>query len=111
MANPSKQKGTAAESAVRDCLRASGWPRAERLPLSGACDRGDITGIDPGVVIEVKDCKAMDLGGWMREVEVEIANAGADLGAVWHKRRGRTDPAHWFVTKSGGDFMQLLRHY
>lgn len=111
MSNPSKQKGTAAESAVRDYLRASGWVNAERLPLSGSKDRGDITGIDPGVVIEVKACKAMDLGGWMREVEVEIANAGADLGVVWHKRRGTTNPDQWFVTMTGGDFVQLLRHF
>ena len=111
MANPSKAKGTSAEVAVRDYLRASGWTNAERLPTEGAKDRGDITGIDPALVIEVKACKAMDLGGWMREVDAEVINARADLGVIWHKRRGTTNPADWFVTMTGDDFVQLLRHY
>lgn len=111
MANRSKQKGTAAESAVRDYLRASGWIYAERLPLSGSKDRGDITGVDPGLVIEVKACNAMDLGGWLRELDAEVVNANADLGVVWHKRRGKSSPADWFVTMTGDDFVQLLRHF
>lgn len=109
MVNRSKAKGTSAEVAIRDYLRASGWPYAERLPTEGAKDRGDITGIDPGVVIESKSCNAMDLGGWMRELDAEVVNAKADIGVIWHKKRGTTNPGDWYVTMSGDDFVQLLR--
>lgn len=111
MSNPSKQKGTAAEVAVRDYLRANGYLHAERLPTEGAKDRGDLTGIDPRLVIEIKACKAMDLGGWINEVDREVVNAEADLGVVWHKRRGKTNPSQWFVTMNGADFVQLLNAY
>ena len=109
MANPSKAKGSAAEVAVRDCLRANGYPMAERLPTEGAKDRGDITGVDPKLVIEVKACKAMDLAGWAAEVEAEKANAKAEIGVTWHKRRMKSQPEDWFVTMSGADFLKLLQ--
>lgn len=111
MANPSKVKGTAAEVAVRDYLRANGYLHAERLALGGNLDRGDLTGIDPRVVIEVKACKALDLAGWVNETDVEVVNAQADIGVVWHKRRGKTNPSQWFVTMNGADFVQLLNAY
>lgn len=109
--NRSKAKGTAAEVAVRDYLRANGWLHCERLAQGGNLDRGDLTGIDPGVVIEVKSCKTMDLAGWMREVDAETINAEADVGVVWHKKRGTTNPAEWYVSMTGADFVQLLRHF
>jgi hypothetical protein len=111
VANPSKRKGTDAEVAVRDYLRANGWLHCERLALGGSLDRGDLTGIDPRLVVEVKACKAMDLGGWINEVDVEVVNAKADLGVVWHKRRGKANPSQWFVTMNGADFVQLLHAY
>ena len=103
-----KKKGTAAESAVVTYLRAMGFIQAERRTLNGAHDRGDITGI-PGVVIEVKNCARQELGSWVAEAELERDNDRASLGAVWHKRRGKGDPADWFVTMSGAQFTDLLR--
>lgn len=111
MSNPSKRKGTSAEVEVRDYLRANGYLHCERLALGGSKDRGDITGVDPRVVIEVKNCTALDLGGWMREVDAEVINASADVGVVWHKRRGKGNPAEWFVTMTGADFVRLLNEY
>ena len=108
MANPSKQKGTAAETSVARFLNDHGWPAAERRTLSGAKDKGDIAGLR-SVVIEVKDCKTMTLGPWLKEAVAEMFNAKADIAAVWHKRRGTTNPAEWFVTMTGGDFVQLLK--
>ncbi len=60
----SKQKGTAAETAVVKYLKANGFPKAERRALQGSLDKGDISGIDD-VVLEVKDHKKMRgvLGG------------------------------------------------
>jgi hypothetical protein len=104
----SKRKGTAAESAVVDFLRTSGFSQAERRTLNGAKDRGDIAGI-PGVVIEVKNCARQELPAWVVEAEVERDNDHASLGVVWHKRRGKGRPADWFVTMSGLQFVALLR--
>lgn len=108
MSNRSKRKGTDAEVVVRDYLRAGGFVHAERLPSEGAKDRGDIAGIDPRVVIEIKNCEHLDLGGWMREVAKETANAEADIGVVWHKRRGKATADEWYVTMTGETFLQLL---
>lgn len=104
----SKRKGTAAETAVVTYLRTAGFVQVERRTLNGAKDRGDIAGI-PGVVIEVKNCARQELAGWVAEAELERDNDHASLGVVWHKRRGRTDPADWFVTMSGDQFAKLLR--
>lgn len=104
----SKQKGTSAETAVVRYLQANGFPHVERRALAGVNDKGDIAGV-PGVVIEVKNCSRMDLSGWVREAETERDNAHAAVGVVWHKRRGKADPAHWFVTLTGSQFVELLR--
>jgi hypothetical protein len=104
----SKAKGTAAETAVVRFLRAAGFTQAERRTLSGAQDRGDIAGV-PGVVIEVKNCARQELPAWVEEAELERENDRAFLGAVFHKRRGTTDPGRWFVTMSGDQFAALLR--
>lgn len=106
--NRSKAKGTSAETAVVRFLRAIGFAQAERRTLNGILDRGDITGI-PGVVIEVKNCARQELAAWVAEAERERDNDRASLGVVWHKRRGKTDPADWFVTMSGSQFAALLR--
>ncbi len=104
----SKAKGTAAETAVVRFLRAFGFTQAERRTLGGTQDRGDIAGV-PGVVIEVKNCARQELPAWVAEAERERDNDQADLGVVWHKRRGKSDPAEWFVTMSGWQFAALLR--
>lgn len=104
----SKQKGTAAETAVVRYLQAHGFPYAERRTLAGVNDRGDIAGL-PGVVLEVKNCKRTELAGWLDELEVEMSNAGAYIGACIHKRRGTTDPGKWFATLPFSVLVDLLR--
>lgn len=106
-----KAKGTAAEVAVRDFLREVGYPMAERLPTEGSKDRGDITGIDPGLVIEVKSLKEITLGSIIEEVAAEKVNAGADVGVAWIKRRMKGNPADWYVVMTGLDFVKLLHEW
>jgi hypothetical protein len=103
----SKAKGTAFETAVVNCLRNWGFVAAERRALHGANDKGDITGL-PGVVIEVKNQRAMDLAGWVREAEREGEAAHADLAVVWHKRRGKASAEDAYVTMNGASFLALL---
>ncbi len=104
----SKQKGTAAETAVVKYLKANGFPKAERRALQGNLDKGDISGIDD-VVFEVKDHKKMELAGWVKELEVEVDNADAVTGAVIHKRKGTTDVGEWYATMPVYMFLSLIR--
>jgi predicted lipoprotein len=85
----SRQKGTIWESQVVDYLKDHGFPYAERRALAGVNDKGDLTGI-PGLMIECKAEKAIDLAGYMVEVKLQTANAGAHLGFAVVKRRNRS---------------------
>ena len=87
MTNPSKQKGSAWERAVADYLAGHGFPTADRAPLRGGADRGDIAGVP--FVVECKAERAINLAGYMDEVKVETANAGAPFGVAFVKRHNR----------------------
>jgi len=110
MSNPSKQKGTSAETAVVKYLKENGFPKAERRALQGNLDKGDISGVED-VVFEVKDHKKMDLAGWVKELEVEVENAFAVTGAVIHKKRGTLDVGEWYATMPVYMFLDLIREY
>lgn len=104
-----KAKGTREESRVVAFLRERGWAHADRVPLSGARDRGDVT-IGPGSpVIEVKNQARHSLGEWLDEAEEEASNAGAPFGVVWFHRRGKASPAQGYVLMSGESFAALLK--
>lgn len=106
--NPSKIKGTAAESAVVSYLQEKGWKNAERRALQGVLDRGDISGVE-GVCFEVKNQKTQDLSGWVAELVVEIINAKAETGAVIHKKRGKTNVGDWYATMPVSLYVELLK--
>lgn len=107
MTSPSKRKGSSAELAVAKWLVKLGWTGAERSRAGWADDRGDILGL-PGVCIEVKNEKRIDLPGYLRELEVEMKNAKAWAGAVIVKRRGSTDPADWYAVMPAQKWAELL---
>jgi hypothetical protein len=108
--NPSKRKGTAAETAVVEYLRGHGFAHAERRALHGSLDQGDVTGI-PGICVEVKNCATYDLPGWMRETEAERWAAGADVGALVVKPRGvgATRVGEWWAVLTLDQLAYLLR--
>lgn len=83
----SKQKGTAAETAVVNALQRLGWPHAERRALAGNLDKGDISGV-PGVCFEVKDAKTWQASAWLQEALDERVNAKADHGILVIKLPG-----------------------
>ena len=110
MTSPQKRKGSAAELAVAKWLRKLGWIHAERSRAGFTDDRGDIDGM-PGVCIEVKNEKKIDLPGYLRELEVEIANAQAWTGTVIVKRRGSMNVDDWYAVmpaKIWGELMVML---
>lgn len=105
----SRRTGTAWESTVVGYLRGRGWTYAERRALSGHADRGDVAGV-PGVVIEAKATKRVELAAFLDQAAVEAGHDGADLGVVWLKRRGRASAGDGFVVMDGHTFTRLLTH-
>lgn len=103
-----KAKGTRFESAVAEFLRGVGFPHAERRALNGSKDRGDITGV-LDAVIEVKNQERHSLAEWLDEALIERDNAGASIGAVWFKRRGKGSAGDGYVLLDGSTFARLLR--
>lgn len=109
MVNRNKAKGTSHESNIVFYLKEKHWPFADRLTLSGANDRGDIRlGDGIPVVIEAKNEKSIDFAGYIKEVEAEVKNAGAEIGFAWIKRRGTTDPGQYYVLMTGDTVVKLL---
>jgi hypothetical protein len=82
MSNPNKRKGTSWESSIVDTLRANGW--------------SDL------------NARAIVLGAWLDEANVERDNDHADLGVVWFKRRGKVDAGAGYVLMDGRTFARLL---
>ena len=110
MTSPQKRKGSAAELAVAKWLRKLGWIHAERSRAGWQDDRGDIDGM-PGVCIEVKAEKKIDIPGYLRELELEMENAKAWTGTVIIKRRGSTNVDNWYAVipaKIWGELMLML---
>lgn len=106
-----KAAGTRFERAVADVLALFVDDRIDRRVKTGAKDRGDIAGLrhmGGRVVIECKDVTATNLGGWVREAEVERGNDDAIAGLVVHKRRGHGDPLDQYVTTTVRDLIALL---
>lgn len=116
MSNPAKAKGTAAETAIVRWARDHGFPGADRQPLRGSLDAGDLT-LCPGVIVESKVRQAAGTGqpgeqllsGWLREVDVETRNARADFGLLVVKRSGTTDVGRWWCYMRLGHFLRLTR--
>lgn len=87
-----KRAGARMEQAVADYLAwALDDPRIERRHLTGAKDRGDITGImhdGERVCIEVKDTSKLALSEHMAEAMEEAMNDDATFWALVQKRKG-----------------------
>ena len=103
----SKAKGTAFERLIADHLK-TWWPYADRAPLTGNKDRGDISGI-PGLVWELKNAKTLRLSEWLEEAETERQNANADHGLLVVKRRGHGRPADQYAILTLGQLIHLLK--
>jgi hypothetical protein len=116
VANPSKARGTAWESAIRDYLNESlglYWPdwrerkrngmtqwrnpmdpaNIKRQAQEGAKDVGDLHAWP--FVLEAKDVKNPAVPAWMRQARVEAFNAGFPYYVVCHKLRGRHVSHGW----------------
>lgn len=112
MSNPQKVKGSNYERLVVNHLREEGFS-VDRTRAGWVDDRGDVHGLQgphgKPFVIECKNHKTMDLSGWLAELDRECAAAGADLGAVVHKKRGTTSGGEQYATLPFGMLVQLLK--
>lgn len=92
-----KTKGAQTEQMLCDWLRTRGVIHAERRHLSGANDRGDVTGW-PGICVEAKSGGGkLDLPGWLAELAREVRNSQATHGFVAIRPRGKPDPTDWYA--------------
>ena len=86
--------------------------RIERRRMSGANDRGDISGLrhmGQRIVLEAKDYGGqLKAGTWSEEAERERLNDDAGVGIVVAKRRGTRDPGDQWVLMTLRDFVSLL---
>ena len=103
----SKARGTHWETQIINYLNNAGFD-AERRALSGALDRGDISGVR-GWVLEAKNVNAMTLASFVDEAEVERINDDVPYCAVWAHRKGKASPGDGYVIMSGRMFLEVLR--
>ena len=110
--NSAKAAGQRFESLVAAWLNTHVDDRIERRRMSGANDRGDISGLrhmGGRIVIECKDYGGqLKPGPWVEEAHIEAGNDSALLGIVVAKRRGTTDPGSQFVLMTLADLVALL---
>ena len=107
MSNPSKRKGTDAESAVRTAAEAAGLP-AVRVALAGSGEQGDVWVFPEGngakVCIEVKAGEQAanpswgQIDRWFREAEAEAARTpNCDVAVLVIRRKGSGMAGDWFA--------------
>ena len=105
MANPSKDKGTRAETAVARYLASVGAD-ARRNALHGNADEvmGSV------VCIEVKNRKRVELSKWMAETVAERTNSGAEVGWLVVKPEGvgMDKVGRWWVCMEFDDLMAVM---
>lgn len=102
-----RRKGTAWESRLVTYFREHGFPHADRHPLRGTKDVGDISGI-PLVVIEAKNQKEVTLAKWVDEARLEKQRAGAQVAAVVFPRRNCVT-GRAYVLLELETFVELIR--
>jgi len=117
MTNKSKNKGTAAETAVVNYLKVNGFPHAKRLTLSGRYDKGDVSlGDGYQVTVEVKGGTAAETASdaqivaWVDEAHAEMLNAGMRFCVLVTKRKGKSaaNAGAWLVHTDTDCYLKLI---
>ena len=98
-----KQRGHDSERYVAQWLGTHGWPWAE--PVGAGRGGSDVTGV-PGLVIEVKARRGLDLTGWLRQHAA--SNGGLPCVVVRPDGYGPEKIAGWPVIVRLDDFTRLL---
>lgn len=99
----SRRKGASAEREVVHALERAGWRAITSRAARGGTQRGEDIITDFPLSLEVKDHKEMRLADWVEQARTQ---AGEDVGAVVHKRRGKARAEDWYVTMTFGDLLR-----
>ena len=107
MSNPSKQKGTAFETLIKEYLCSKGFRAAHRTALSGGYDTGDINGIahtetEREVSVQCKNQKKFNLSGWLDDTVEQAERLGEAVPLLVVKRPGKG-------VKATGDNYAVMR--
>ncbi len=106
-----KNAGTAFETLIANYLAANIDGRIERRRLTGAKDRGDLSGwraFGHRVVAELKNYGGrVQVGTWLEEADVERNNDDALCSLVIAKRRGITAPGRQIIMMTVDDLIAL----
>ena len=110
MTDPNKAKGDAWERAVRDHARTHGFPWTERTRAGYARDHGDLHLVPgPAVIAQAKNHARLCLPEWLRQLDEQVVDSGAEHGFLVLKRRGVGDPGKAFVVVELDAHLRLLR--
>jgi hypothetical protein len=103
MASSRVRRGRETERAVADYLATHGWPCAKRRPAS--LPGSDVENV-PGLAIEVKARRALDLPAWIRQAKTQPG-----LPIVIHRPDGfgLTTVGDWPATLPFSQLVRLLR--
>jgi len=109
-----KSKGLETENKFVAFLHKWGIVNAERRRLNGVLDKGDVSGwvkLDgsQSVCVEVKSGASLNLPLWLRELALEKVNAGADVGFVAVRPKGKPNVEDWYAIMPMPEFMALMR--
>jgi hypothetical protein len=115
VANPSKQKGTSFETMIKNYLNEHGFPDAERTPLKGGADTGDINGIKNRVtgrnaIVQCKNQRQFQLSQWLDATVSQAKNKGDAIPALVVKRpnKGVTSLGDTYAVLRLDDLIELL---
>lgn len=107
-----KAAGSRFEREIADYLAAAlGDDRIDRMPLHGANDRGDISGVrihGQRLALECKNVTRMNLPKWVDESHREAGNGDSLCGVVVSKRHGVGDPGSQWVHMELRDLVALI---
>lgn len=106
----SRRKGACYERDVVRWLKDNGYPQAERRIAGMFDDKGDVANV-PCTTMECKNHKALSLGTWFAQMELEQLASEQDLGVLVIKRRGFVDVGHHYFVVSGYTWLDLMSHY
>ncbi len=107
-----KAIGTSAETAVVKYARTYGYPFADRQPLRGNRDAGDIT-FSPGLIGEIKGGEQARTASdalilqWLRDTTIERENANATM-ALLVVARWQQPVERWWAVMWASDLADLV---
>lgn len=106
-----KKAGATFERQIANHLAQLVDDRIDRKVRTGAKDTGDIAGIrhhGHRLAIECKNTTKTALADWIRQAHLQAGNDDAAAGIIIHKRHGRANPGHQWVTMTVDDLIFLL---